>query len=76
MRVSPLGIFGARRGLEQVEEWARQDAAITHIHPVCQQANALYAMGIAHAVRSACSAEALYEQICDRAQDMAVAARA
>ena len=63
MRISPLGVFGANYDLEQVAEWARQDAAITHIHPVCQEANALFAMAIAHAVRSGCDAHALYEKI-------------
>lgn len=63
MRISPLGIFGVNYALEQVADWARQDAAITHINPVCQQANALFAMAIAHAVRSGCSADSLYERI-------------
>ena len=63
MRISPLGVFGANYDLEQVAEWARQDATITHIHPVCQEANALFAMAIAHAVRSGCDAHALYEKI-------------
>ena len=40
MRISPLGIFGARHELPQVAEWARHDAEITHPHPVCRQANA------------------------------------
>ena len=63
MRVSPLGIFGANHDLERVAEWARQDSAITHVHPVCQQANALFAMAIAHAVRSGCDAQSLYDLI-------------
>ncbi len=63
MRISPLGIFGANYELAQVDQWARQDAAITHIHPVCQQANALFAMAIAHAVRHGCDAQTLYGQI-------------
>ena len=63
MRISPLGLFGVNDELEQVAEWARQDAAITHIHPVCQQANALYAMAIAHTVRTGCSAGELYERV-------------
>ena len=63
MRISPLGVFGANYELAQVDEWARQDAAITHIHPVCQQANALYAMAIAHAVSQGCHAQKLYKQI-------------
>ena len=49
MRISPLGIFGASHDFERVAEWARQDSAITHVHPVCQQSNALFAMAIAYA---------------------------
>ena len=72
MRVSPLGLFGAKHDLEHVAEWARQDATITHPHPVCQQANALFTMAIAHAVRHGCDARNLYEQIVTWAVDMEV----
>lgn len=75
MRVSPLGIFGARYHLDQVAEWARQDAAITHVHPICQQANALYAMAIAQAIRTGCDAETLYAHILDWAHSLAVEER-
>lgn len=63
MRISPLGIFGVNYALERVADWARQDAAITHINPVCLQANALFTMAITQAIRSGCSADSLYEQI-------------
>ena len=63
MRISPLGIFGANYELEQVAEWAHEDAALTHPHPVCRQANSLYASAIAYAVRTGCERQALYEQI-------------
>jgi len=63
MRISPLGIFGANYDLDLVAEWARQDSAITHLHPVCQQANALFAMAIAYAVREGCDAHRLYGEI-------------
>ena len=72
MRISPLGIFGVNYALEQVAEWARQDAAITHIHSVCQQANALFAMAIAHAIGTGCSAGDLYQEIADWAKEMDV----
>ena len=72
MRISPLGIFGVNYALEQVAEWARQDAAITHIHSVCQQANALFAMAIAHAISTGCSAGDLYQEIADWAKEMNV----
>ena len=63
MRVSPLGIFGANHDLRQVAEWARQDAAITHPNPVCLQTNALFAMALAHAVRTGCGPMELYAQV-------------
>ena len=63
MRVSPLGIFGANHDLKQVADWARQDAAITHIHQVCQDTSALFAMAIAYTIRTGCDASTLYEQI-------------
>ena len=72
MRVSPLGIFGAKHDLEHVAEWARQDARITHPNSVCQQANALFTMAIAYAVRHGCDARNLYEQIVTWAAKMEV----
>ena len=53
-------------------EWARQDAAITHVHRVCQEANALFAMAIAHAVRTGCVADDLYREIAGWAEEMGV----
>ena len=72
MRISPLGIFGANHDSQHVAEWARQDAAITHPHPVCQQANALFTMAIAHAVRQGCDARGLYEEVVTWAEGMEV----
>ena len=72
MRISPLGIFGANHELNYVSDWARLDAAITHSHPICQQANSLYTMAIAHAVRHGCDAGNLYRQIVAWATDMEV----
>ncbi len=63
MRVSPLGIFGANHPLEKVADWARQDAALTHPNPVCKQANALYTMAIAHAVKTGPESRALYRDL-------------
>lgn len=73
MRISPLGIFGSRHDLERAAEWARQDAAITHAHPVCQQANALFVMAIAHAVRTGCPPGELYRQVVNWAGGMRAA---
>ncbi len=70
MRISPLGIFGAKHELSHVAEWAVQDAALTHPHPLCQQANALFAMGIAHGIASGCTPKDLYEKMQEWAQQM------
>ena len=72
MRISPLGIFGANFDLEQIADWARQDSAITHPHPVCMQANALFTMAIAQAVRAGGDGPSLYGQILAWAEDMKV----
>lgn len=72
MRVSPLGIFGANFELKQVAEWAMQDAALTHPNLISRQANALFAMGIAHAIVSGCDRKELYRNIRQWAVNMAV----
>ena len=72
MRISPLGIFGARRERSQVAEWARRDAALTHPHPVCRQANALFAMAIAQAVRVESNPRDLYQRVAGWAEEMGV----
>jgi len=70
MRISPLGIFGANYEPQQVAEWARQDAGLTHPNPVCLQANALFAMAIAHSISTACEPQELYRQIEAWAKEM------
>ena len=62
MRVSPLGIFGARYPVHDVGDWAEQDAALTHPHAVCRHCSALFAMAIATLVREGLQAGALYER--------------
>lgn len=70
MRISPLGIFGAKYERKQVAQWAEQDAAITHPNPVCRQANALFASGIALAVRTGCAPSDLYREIVTWAEEL------
>jgi len=72
MRISPLGIFGAKVPLTQVAEWARQDAALTHPNPVCQQANALFAMAISQAIQTALEPKDLYLRIVRWAEEQGV----
>ncbi len=72
MRISPLGIFGAKFNPELVGEWAAEDAKLTHPNPVCTQANSLYANAISHAIASGCKKEELYNHIVLRAKDLNV----
>ncbi len=72
MRISPLGIFGATYDLPEVANWARQDALLTHPNPVCLDANALFAMAIAEAVKNNTHPEALYHKVCEWGVDMQV----
>lgn len=74
MRISPLGIFGANFSIEQVALWAQQDAGLTHVHPVCRQANALFATAIAKAVSDGIGAAEVYEHVESYAQAMRVEA--
>lgn len=72
MRISPLAIFGTNRELADVETWARADAKLTHPHPVCQQANVLYAVAICTAIRHGCNMNSLYQSIVTKAREIAV----
>ena len=74
MRISPLGIFGARFELNQVADWAVQDAMITHPNLLCQQVNAIFAIAIAHAIASNCNGKELYQHIRQWAADRAIEA--
>lgn len=60
MRISPLGIFGASLADDEIARIAREDALLTHPHPVCQDASAVYALAIAHAVRSGGTGKDVY----------------
>jgi ADP-ribosyl-[dinitrogen reductase] hydrolase len=53
MRASPVGIWGASRDPAEVAAAARRDAQLTHPHPVCQDASAVYTVAIAAAIRDA-----------------------
>jgi ADP-ribosylglycohydrolase len=60
MRVSPLGIWGADRDASAVATAARAEARLTHPHPVCQDASALFVVAIAEAVAHGLAPQALY----------------
>jgi ADP-ribosylglycohydrolase len=72
MRIAPLGIFCCNLDKEHTSEFARQDAALTHPHPMCIQTNALFTMAIAEAVGQGKSAQQIYEDIKEWATEMKV----
>lgn len=71
MRISPLGIWGHAQPAEQLAEHARADARLTHPHPVCQDAAAVYAVAVAGAV-SGVEPVKCYERACAQAREDAV----
>ncbi|MCH8473909.1 MAG: ADP-ribosylglycohydrolase family protein [Opitutales bacterium] len=72
MRVAPIGILAARFDPFQGIQWAFEDAALTHPHPICGQANALYVRAITEAVSTGTAGSPLYQKIMAWAEDMAV----
>ncbi|MGM0578553.1 MAG: inositol monophosphatase family protein [Myxococcota bacterium] len=61
MRVSPLGVLGHDADPDEVAAWARDDAALTHPHPVCRDASAAFAIAVAHAVAGGDGPADVYE---------------
>ena len=61
MRISPLGIWGWQRDLAEVAAAARDDARLTHPHPVCQDASALFAVTIAQVIKDGLSPVQTYD---------------
>lgn len=73
MRVSPIGITGVQSSIENVSWWARLDAGLTHPHPVCLNANSIYATAITTAVANDLSAQDLYEFVAESEAEPSVA---
>lgn len=63
MRVAPIGIAGATLSEETIIAYSDSDCAITHIHPVCRDANRLWALAIAKAIREGLSGQEVYEYL-------------
>jgi len=69
MRVSPLGIFGHRLPPAELVALAREDARLTHPHPVCGDAGAVFTAAIARAVARGGSAAGLADWALDFARE-------
>ncbi len=61
MRLSPLAIFAWSRKPEETAKLAREDAALTHPDPVCRDANAVFAIAVAHAIKTGAEPAAVFE---------------
>jgi ADP-ribosylglycohydrolase/fructose-1,6-bisphosphatase/inositol monophosphatase family enzyme len=61
MRISPLGIFGYRLDDDSLATLAREDARLTHANQICQDANAVFCVAIAAAIRNAISPQEVYD---------------
>ncbi len=66
MRISPLGIFGAGCPSEAAT-WAREDSGLTHPHPTCRDACAVYVAAIAHAIAAGDGPEGAYRAALEEA---------
>lgn len=65
MRQSILGIWGYRLDERTIAEVARQDAQLTHPHPVCQESFAVYVAAIAQTIRWELDPKSLYDYAVD-----------
>jgi ADP-ribosyl-[dinitrogen reductase] hydrolase len=63
MRISPLGIFGHHMNRLELARLAASDSQLSHPHPLCQAAVAVYATTIADAVANGISGP----ELCERA---------
>lgn len=69
MRVSPLGILAHALMPARAADLARGDAALTHPHPVCQDASAAFVVAIAHAIGTGSDARDTYSFVKDWARE-------
>ncbi|MEQ1528550.1 MAG: inositol monophosphatase family protein [Methylococcales bacterium] len=61
MRIAPLAVWGIALDNDVLADLARQDAQLTHQHPICQDANAVFCVALAAAIRGE-SATTIYQQ--------------
>jgi ADP-ribosylglycohydrolase len=62
MRITPLGVWGARRAPEVVVQAAAEDARLSHPNPACVDAACVYVLAIATLVRTGGDARAALEE--------------
>jgi len=74
MRISPLGIYAYRKSIDDLWQLAEEESALTHSHPVCRQACALFTAAIALAIESEKTPQQIYERSLSLALKMEVEA--
>ena len=72
MRISPLAIWGHSLELPTLARLAREDAALTHPNVVCQDANVVFTLAIAFAIRTGASPKEIYAFTLEQAQSFDV----
>jgi len=60
MRQCPLAIWGYRLAPKALALWVRADTALTHPHPVCQDASAAFLVALAAVIRDGLDGRAAY----------------
>jgi len=70
MRCSPLAVWAHALDAERLAAAAREDSALTHPHPVCCDAVTLFAVAVAHAVRTGERPAQVYAFAMKRAEDL------
>jgi ADP-ribosylglycohydrolase len=70
MRISPLGIFGHALPPTTLARLAWRDATLTHPHPVCGVASAVFALAIARAVATGDPAAAIADFMLEQAKSL------
>jgi len=68
MRISPLAIWGHALPAEELVAYARADAALTHPHPACGDANAAYVVALAHTIQTGAGPRDVWQHAADWAR--------
>ena len=61
MRVLPIALWAAQHPDFDWQTAAREDAAITHPHPVCAECNVVYVYALLHAIKNQTTPQELYD---------------
>lgn len=72
MRVLPIALWAYAHPEFDWQRAAREDAALTHPHPVCGDANVVYVYALLQAMQSGATPASVYEATLARAQKLGV----